>query len=98
MSESVNRELEIIIDAKIAPLYEVIAEVRDGQKELERAIRGHNNTPGLITEIALLKRDQANATDKVISWAWLRDKAAVPVFTGFIMWFLFGVLPGLLSK
>lgn len=95
--------IEQVIDRKVSPLVEAIKEIRQGQKELERAIRGYNGSSGIITEIALLKQQQEEQAirqdereNKAVSWGWIRDKLVAPLALGFLMWLLFTVLPKLM--
>lgn len=76
--------------------------------ELNRTVRGHNGSPGLVTKVALIqealkvsphvdKPDDKPDGKQFITWQWLVDKAAMPVIVAFILWFLLTVLPQILG-
>lgn len=72
--------------------------------ELNRTVRGHNGSPGLVTKVALIQ-ETLKASPHVdkpdgkqfITWQWLVDKATMPVIIACVIWLLLTVLPQLLA-
>lgn len=52
---------------------------------LDRLIRGHDGVPGLLTRLALLENAINSRNGRFVTWAWLLDKALMPVVVAIIV-------------
>lgn len=110
--EKAQSNLEVYLEVRITGLQERLTVVEKSVDELTRTLRGFNGTPGLITDVALIKEavrakkgnDEAGNEDEGeeddsggVTWRWLVEKVGLPVITAFVLWFLLTILPDLLQ-
>ncbi len=93
---------EILSQVKLV-LYR-LDDLEDQVTDLSHTVRGVNGTPGLVTEVALIRqqlaglspgvdkdKDPKSKSDTALMWAM--DKLVVPAVTAIILWLLFQAIP-----
>lgn len=111
-SSQIYQELDGKLDRLITGqelLVSRVGTMEEQVKELNRTVRGFNGTPGLVTEVSLLKETLNNCyiTKKnepsledndaehkqFITWRWVVDKFFVPVVVAVVVWLLLTFIP-----
>lgn len=106
--ESRISTLEDRLDTRFDDLEHRQTRLEESISILDRTIRGHNGSPGMLTDLALLKEKVELKCDEIteksekpengsVSWVYVRDKAMLPIITAFAIWLLLTVLPNVVA-